>query len=196
MRIVAGRHRGRTLVAPKGQSTRPTADRVREAMFNVVEHAPWSPGLRGARVVDLFAGSGALGLEALSRGAAFCLFVDSDATAREAIDANVAALRLGGESAVDWQDATRLRALAGAAPFDLAILDPPYGQGLRAPALVALAAGGWLASGAIALAEGGAGEADLEVFGYERLDVRDWGAARVSFLRLTAGRTASQCPPA
>lgn len=81
MRIVAGAHRGRSLVAPKGHSTRPTADRARQALFNVLEHAPWSPGLASLRVVDLFAGSGALGLEALSRGAAFCLFADVDRSA-------------------------------------------------------------------------------------------------------------------
>src|SRR5882724_11239047 len=95
MRIVAGTHRGRVLVAPKGHSTRPTADRTRQALFNVLEHAAWSPGLEGRRVIDLFAGSGALGLEALSRGASFCRFVDNDEGAREAIKRNVDGLGVG-----------------------------------------------------------------------------------------------------
>ncbi|HLZ84677.1 MAG TPA: RsmD family RNA methyltransferase [Caulobacteraceae bacterium] len=108
MRIVAGEHRGRPLVAPKGHSTRPTADRARQALFNVLEHAPWSPDLAGLRVLDLFAGSGALGLEALSRGAAVCLFADTDPAAAAAIAANLAALRLEDRASVRRWDATRL----------------------------------------------------------------------------------------
>src|SRR5258708_6454103 len=95
MRIVGGMHRGRALVAPKGQLTRPTADRTRQALFNVLEHAAWAPGIVGRRTVDLFAGAGALGLEALSRGAAWCLSVDSDAGARAATLRNLEVLRLG-----------------------------------------------------------------------------------------------------
>lgn len=124
MRIVAGAHRGRSLVAPKGHSTRPTADRARQALFNVLEHASWgapgSPGLTGLRAIDLFAGSGALGLEALSRGAAFCLFADSDAAAAAAIAANIGALCLEDRSAVRRWDATRLpnrQSLAKSAPL-------------------------------------------------------------------------------
>ena len=108
MRIVAGAHRGRTLVAPKGHSTRPTADRTRQALFNVLEHAPWGGPVEGLRVIDLFAGSGALGLEALSRGAAFCLLVDNDPVAVEAITENAAALRLEDRCAARRLDATRL----------------------------------------------------------------------------------------
>src|SRR5580658_4902154 len=108
MRIVAGAQRGRSLVAPKGHSTRPTADRARQALFNVLEHASWSAGVAGARALDLFAGSGALGLEALSRGAAFCLFVDTDPAAAAAIAANIAALGQEGPSAIRRWDATRL----------------------------------------------------------------------------------------
>ena len=96
MRIVAGTFRGRSLVAPKGQSTRPTSDRARQAVFNILEHAAWSAGVKGMRVIDVFAGSGAMGLEALSRGAAFCLFVDNDVAARIAIDGNIQALGLAG----------------------------------------------------------------------------------------------------
>jgi 16S rRNA (guanine966-N2)-methyltransferase len=108
MRIVAGAHRGRSLVAPKGHSTRPTADRARQALFNVLEHAPWSPGLAGLRALDLFAGSGALGLEALSRGAAFCLFADTDPAAGAAIAANLAALHVQDRAILRRWDVTRL----------------------------------------------------------------------------------------
>src|SRR5271165_6737014 len=129
MRIVAGTFRGRSLVAPKGQSTHPTADRTRQALFNVLEHAPWAPSLDGRRVIDLFAGSGALGLEAMSRGAAYCLFVDRDPAAREAIGANVGTLGLTDRVRIDRRDAATLSARTSAEgpPFDLAFLDPPYG---------------------------------------------------------------------
>ncbi len=174
-------------MAPKGQSTRPTADRTRQALFNVLEHAPWSPGLHGRRVIDLFSGSGALGLEALSRGAAFCLFVETDEAARGAIRANVDALGLFGRTRVHRRDATDLgqKPMGDGPAFDLAFLDPPYRKGLGEQALAALASGGWLAPGAVAVFERGADEPDPVLEGYERLDVRDWGAARVWFLRLS-----------
>ncbi|HYE42706.1 MAG TPA: RsmD family RNA methyltransferase, partial [Caulobacteraceae bacterium] len=108
MRIVAGRFKGRALVAPEGQGTRPTSDRARQAVFNILEHAPWSAGLHDARVIDLFAGSGALGLEALSRGAAFCLFVETDEAARGAIRENMDAFGLFGAARVHRRDATDL----------------------------------------------------------------------------------------
>jgi 16S rRNA (guanine966-N2)-methyltransferase len=184
MRIVAGTFRGRLLVAPKGQSTRPTADRTRQALFNVLEHAPWSPGLDGARVIDLFAGSGALGLEAMSRGARFCLFVDRSQAARMAIAANVGVLNLDGRTRIDGRDAATLgaRTAGDGAPFDLTLLDPPYGQGLAETALAKLAAGGWLAAGAIAVLERGLADPAPTPEGFELLDERAWGAARVSFL--------------
>src|SRR5471032_3293990 len=121
MRIVAGTFRGRSLVAPKGQSTRPTADRTRQALFNVLEHAAWARTLEGRRVLDVFAGSGALGLEAISRGAAFGLFLDRNAAAREAITANVGALNLIDRIRIDRRDATTLgiRTAGDGAPFDL-----------------------------------------------------------------------------
>jgi 16S rRNA (guanine966-N2)-methyltransferase len=186
MRIVAGEHRGRMLVAPKGQSTRPTADRTRQALFNVLEHAAWSPGADGARVLDLFAGSGALGLEALSRGAAFCLFVESDPIAARAISENVESLHLSGRCAVRRDDATKLAAQgAGEAPFDLVFLDPPYARGLVEPALRALLAGGWLAPDALAVIESCASEPERVAPGWFAHDSRIWGAARVSFLGIT-----------
>ena len=185
MRIVAGEFRGKAIKAPAGAATRPTSDRAREAVFNILEHAPWSRGLRGARVIDLFAGSGALGLEALSRGAAFCLFVETDEAARGAIRENVEAMGLFGRSRVHRRDATQLGVRPGAdgPAFDLALLDPPYGKGLGETALARLAEGGWLAAGATAVAERGAGEPPLAAAGYEVLDERRYGAARVWFLR-------------
>lgn len=185
MRIVSGDFRGKTLAAPAGSATRPTSDRARQAIFNILEHAPWSEGVRERRVIDLFAGSGALGFEALSRGAAFCLFVETDEAARGAIRENVDAMSLFGRTRVHRRDATDLGVRPGAdgPAFDLAFLDPPYAKGLGERALARLAEGGWLAPGAIVVFERGAGEPAFAVEGYEALDARDYGAARVHFLK-------------
>jgi 16S rRNA (guanine966-N2)-methyltransferase len=184
MRIVAGTFRARQLVAPKGQSTRPTADRTRQALYNVLEHAPWTIGLRGRRAIDLFAGSGALGLEAISRGAEYCLFLERDQGARAAIAANVGVLNVGERTRIDRRDATTLsgRTTADGAAFDLAFLDPPYGQGLGEAALARLVAGGWLAPDAVAILERGLADPAPTPPGFQLLDERTWGAARVSFL--------------
>lgn len=189
MRIVSGKFRGRTIRAPEGLATRPTSDRARSAVFNILEHAPWSPPLAGARVIDLFAGSGALGLEALSRGAAFCLFVETDAAARGVIRDNLEALGLFGAARIHRRDATDLgpKPAADGGPFTLAFLDPPYAQGLGERALGALAAGNWLAEGAIVVLERGFAEPSVEAPGFEVLDARDYGAARIHFLRLANG---------
>lgn len=188
MRIVSGGLRGRTLITPEGQGTRPTSDRARQAVFNILEHAAWAPELHGARVLDLFAGSGALGFEALSRGAAFCLFVETDEAARGAIRENIDALGLFGATRIHRRDATDLglRPASAGEPFDLAFMDPPYRQGLAERALAGLAEGGWLKPGALVMVERGSDEPDLSAQGYEVLDARDYGAARVSFLRLDA----------
>lgn len=185
MRIVAGAFRGRPLAAPKGPVTRPTADRTRQALFDVLEHAAWSSGLEGRRVLDLFAGSGALGLEALSRGAVFCLFAERAATARAAIQRNITALGVGAQTRIEPVDATRLarRGPSAGSTFEVVFLDPPYGEGLVEAALAALKAGDWLAAGAIVAVETGASEPAVRTPGFERLDERSWGAARVSFLR-------------
>jgi len=185
MRIVSGEFRGKALVTPAGDRTRPTSDRARQAVFNILEHAAWSPGVRDQRVIDLFAGSGALGFEALSRGASFCLFVETDEAARGAIRENVDAMGLFGRTRVHRRDATDLGVRPGAdgPAFGLAFLDPPYGQGLGERALARLAEGGWLAPGAIVMFERGSDEPDFEVEGFEKLDARDYGAARVHFLR-------------
>ena len=143
MRIVGGRLRGRKLAAPSSQAIRPTSDRLRESLFNILAHAYGDP-VTGARVLDLFAGTGALGLEALSRGAAFALFVDDGAEARALIRENVATLGLGGVTRIFRRDATRLGPVHPLAPFSLAFLDPPYGKGLAEQALASAHDGGWL----------------------------------------------------
>ncbi|MDH4385470.1 MAG: 16S rRNA (guanine(966)-N(2))-methyltransferase RsmD [Caulobacter sp.] len=188
MRIVAGTLRGRPIQTPPGQATRPTSDRARQAMFNILEHAPWAPDLKGARVIDLFAGSGALGLEALSRGAAFCLFVETHDAARGAIRDNIEAFELFGVTRIHRRDATDLgvRPASAGPAFDIAFLDAPYHHGLTERALAELLAHGWLAPGAVIVAERGSDEAPLASPGFTALDVRDYGAARVHFLRLAS----------
>jgi 16S rRNA (guanine966-N2)-methyltransferase len=190
VRIVAGRFKGKPLTTPEGEGTRPTSDRARQAVFNILEHAAWSPGLQGLRVIDLFAGSGALGVEALSRGAAFCLFVETDDAARGAIRENLETMTpdgaLFGATRVHRRDATDLGVRPGSAGalFDLVFLDPPYRKGLGERALSGLLDGGWLAPGAIAVWEEAAEQAVSPPDAYELLDDRTYGAACVRFLRL------------
>jgi 16S rRNA (guanine966-N2)-methyltransferase len=185
MRIVAGSLKGRAIVAPEGQNTRPTSDRARQAVFNVLEHASWAEPLHGARVIDLYAGSGALGFEAVSRGAAFCLFVEIEDDARGAIRENADAYGLMGRTRVHRRSATDLGVRPGSAgeAFDIAFLDPPYARGLGEQTLARLLEGNWLKPGAIVVFERGSDEPDIDTPGYERLDARDYGAARVLFLR-------------
>ncbi len=184
MRIIAGTYKGRALTAPPGDATRPTSDRARESVFNVLAHADWAPDIGGARVIDLFAGSGALGLEAMSRGAAFCLFVETGAAARGAIRDNIESLGLFGSTRLHRRSATDLgeKPAGVGAPFDLVFLDPPYRQDLIAPALTGLVDGHWLNAGAIAIAEMASDERPF-LDGWDVLDERDYGAARVQFLR-------------
>ena len=187
MRVIAGTYRSRQLTAPRGTATRPTSDRARQVLFDVIAHAAWAPDLDGAKVIDLFAGSGGLGFEALSRGAVYCLFVETDEQARGAIRENMDALGLFGETRVHRRDAADLGVCHSSAggPFDLAFLDPPYRKGLGERALAELLNGGWLRPGALIVFERGADEPDPEVEGYELIDARVWGAARVLFLRQT-----------
>lgn len=152
MRVVGGRLRGRTLAGPKSSAIRPTADRLRELLFNILVHAYDDP-INGARVLDLFAGTGALGIEALSRGASFTLFVDDCAQARALLRENVTALGLGGVTRIFRRDATKLGAAHPVEPFSLAFVDPPYGQGLADAALVSARDGGWLAPEALIVVE-------------------------------------------
>jgi 16S rRNA (guanine966-N2)-methyltransferase len=145
MRVVSGQYRGKAIATPPGDTTRPTSDRARQAVFNILEHAAWAPELRGARVIDLFAGSGALGLEAMSRGAAFCLFVETDDAARGAIRENMEAFGLFGQAGCTGATPpTWARPGSIGAPFDIAFLDPPYAKGLGEKALDACSpATGW-----------------------------------------------------
>src|SRR6516162_2948431 len=152
MRIVGGRLGGRALAAPKSQNVRPTSDRLREAVFNILAHRYDDP-VAGACVLDLFAGTGALGLEAMSRGAAFALFVDDGAEARALLRQNVEALGLGGVTRIFRRDATRLGAAHPVEPFSLAFLDPPYRHGLAERSLASLQAGGWLTPDALVVVE-------------------------------------------
>jgi 16S rRNA (guanine966-N2)-methyltransferase len=186
MRIVGGRHRGRRLAAPGGRGIRPTADRVREAVFNLLAHGVQAVDLTDAAVVDVFAGSGALGLEALSRGAARAAFIDSDSRAIACIRRNAAALGEGRNVALLRLDAGRLPPppLTAGAPARLALLDPPYESGLAAPALAGLAGRGWIAEGSVAVVELGARERFEAPPAFTVLDERTYGAARVVFVVL------------
>jgi 16S rRNA (guanine966-N2)-methyltransferase len=189
MRIVAGRHRGRRLVAPEGLAVRPTGDRAREALFDILASGRLTGGesaLAGAVVLDAFAGSGALGLEALSRGAAHVVFMENHAPALAALERNIEALDEGERSEVLRADVLRPPRPSGPARNSgctLALLDPPYNQGLAAPALSALTAGGWLVPGALASVELMAGEPFEPPDGFTRLDSRKYGKARIEILR-------------
>jgi 16S rRNA (guanine966-N2)-methyltransferase len=182
MRIVGGRLRGRALAAPKSRAIRPTADRLRESLFNILAHAYADP-VTGARVLDLFAGTGALGLEALSRGAAFALFVDDAAEARALLRENIAALGLAGVTRVFRRDAAKLGAAHPLAPFSLAFLDPPYGQGLAEQALAGAHTGGWLAKDALVVVEEAAKAGFAAPKGFDELERRDYDDSAFIVLR-------------
>ena len=183
MRIVAGSHRGRRLKTPAGDALRPTRDRIREALFNLLAHNKWrdAPLPEGAAVIDGFAGTGALGLEALSRGAAHVVFLENDREALNLLRENVALFDAADRITILNCDATRPGRARRAC--ELALLDPPYGGGLAEPALEALARGGWLAVGALAAVELAAKEPFTPPSGYEPLDERRYGATRLVFLR-------------
>jgi 16S rRNA (guanine966-N2)-methyltransferase len=185
LRIIGGKHRGRAIAAPEGQATRPTASRARESLFNILAHASWredgtSP-LIDARVLDAFAGSGALGLEALSRGAAHATFLDNDASAIRLIGENVRKLGEAGSAKVVRADATRPP--PGPEPCDLVFLDPPYRSGEAAPALAALAGAGWVAPDAVVTVELAHNEDMVLPAGFEAIDERRYGAAKIVILR-------------
>ena len=186
MRITGGRLRGRTLVAPANQRIRPTSDKVRQAIFNILAHNDFGFGfaLESARVADLFAGTGAMGIEAISRGARFCLFVEEAAESRALIRKNVEALELTGVTKIWRRDATALGPMpAGSGgPFDLVFLDPPYRKNLIPPALASLLAGGWLSENALLVAEMAEDERLGEMPNVEAVDERVYGDARVMVL--------------
>ena len=185
MRIVGGRLRGRALAAPKSPAIRPSADRLRESLFNILVHAYGDP-VSGARVLDLFAGTGALGLEALSRGASFALFIDDGAEARALLRENVAALGLGGVSRIFRRDATKLGSAHPLPPFSLAFLDPPYGQGLAEAALESARAGGWFTPGALIVVEEAADAGFKSPKSFDECERRRYDDTEFTFLRLGA----------
>jgi 16S rRNA (guanine966-N2)-methyltransferase len=185
LKIVGGKHRGRALMTPEGGATRPTASRAREALFNILVHAKWredgtSPLLE-ARVLDAFAGTGALGLEALSRGAAHVTFLDNDAMAIRLIGENLRKLGETAAAKVVRGDATRPP--PGRDPCDLVFLDPPYRSGHAAPALAALAQAGWVAPGAVVTVELAHNEDIVPPAGFAAIDERRYGAAKIVILR-------------
>jgi 16S rRNA (guanine966-N2)-methyltransferase len=182
LRIVGGRLRGRTLTGPKSDAIRPTSDRLRESLFNVLAHA-YDDACENARVVDLFAGTGALAFEALSRGATYAAFVDQSAEARGLIRGNVEALGLSGVTSLLKRDATKLGQVAPFEPFTLMFCDPPYRKGLAERALVSARDGGWLAPGALAVVEEAA---DIEVAlptGFVLVERREVGDTQLLFVR-------------
>jgi 16S rRNA (guanine966-N2)-methyltransferase len=186
MRIVGGRLGGRTLAAPKSLDVRPTSDRLREAIFNILAHRYDDP-VAGARVLDLFAGTGALGLEAMSRGAAFALFVDDGAEARALIRQNVEALGLGGVTRIFRRDATHLGAAHPNQPFGLVFMDPPYRKGLAEASLASLRDGGWLAPDALVVVEDAADAGFTAPQGYAETERRRYDDTEFTFLRADGG---------
>ena len=183
MRIVGGRLRGRALVALSDLAIRPTSDRVREAVFNILAHGAAAVEMEGARVIDLFAGTGALALEAVSRGAAYALLVEDSAEARGLIRENIEALGLTGCTRIFRRDATDLGPAGNIAPFGLAFLDPPYGKGLADKALLALINGGWLRPGAGVVVEENEGVEVAVPAVLTILDRRIYGDTQIMFLR-------------
>ncbi|MGA2055104.1 MAG: 16S rRNA (guanine(966)-N(2))-methyltransferase RsmD [Bradyrhizobium sp.] len=183
MRVVGGRLKGRNLASPASREIRPTADRLRESIFNILIHAYDDP-IADARVLDLFAGTGALGIEAISRGAKFALFVDNGAEARALMRDNVEALGLGGVTKVYRRDAANLGPAHPMEPFSLVFLDPPYGKGLADKALVSLRDGGWLMPGALLVVEEAKAAAFNAGEGFAELERRAYDDTEFVFLRL------------
>jgi 16S rRNA (guanine966-N2)-methyltransferase len=182
MRVVGGRLRGRNLASPASRDIRPTADRLRESVFNILIHAYDDP-IESARVLDLFAGTGALGIEAVSRGAKFTLFVDNGTEARALLRSNIEALGLGGVTKVYRRDATDLGPAHPVEPFSLVFLDPPYGKGLAEKALASLRDGLWLTPGALLVVEETTAAGFIAPQGFEELERRAYDDTEFVFLR-------------
>lgn len=183
MRIVAGRNRGRPLLAPPGDTVRPTSDRARESLFNILAHRGEGgvPAFLDAAVLDAFAGTGALGLEALSRGAKRAFFIENDTGARACLRRNIETLGEAARAHILPADA--VKPPRATASCGLVFLDPPYGKGLAIPALAALAAAGWIAPGAVCAVEIGAKEQFSAPSGFTIADKRRYGAARLVILK-------------
>jgi 16S rRNA (guanine966-N2)-methyltransferase len=189
MRIVAGKHRGRRIAAPPGDAVRPTSERARQALFNILAHGRFGPTpiYGDVRVLDVFAGTGAFGLEALSRGARFATFIEQDRDAREALAANIKSLGEGARTRLLAGDATSPPRADG--PYDLVFLDPPYRSGLAATALEALSRTGWLGPEVLVIVELAAREDFEPPALFEVLEERRYGAGRLLFLRPAASST-------
>jgi 16S rRNA (guanine966-N2)-methyltransferase len=183
VRIIGGKFRGQTLAATPGRDTRPTSDRVREAIFNILSHGAAAVAIEDARVLDLFAGTGALGLEALSRGARFCQFIDDRAEARAVIRRNADALGVIGQCKIWRRDATRLGPCAPQPPYEIAFIDPPYGKSFGEKALRSLVDGGWLAKDATAVLEESTRSEIGMPEGMRQVDERVYGDTKVLFMK-------------
>jgi len=181
MRIVGGEFRGRSLATPRTHDIRPTTDRTREAVFNVLTHR-FGDRVKGARVLDLFAGTGALGLEAMSRGASHCMFIEESAEGRGLIRSNVETFGLTGRTKIFRRDATKLGDAGNIQPFGLLFADPPYGNGFGEQALRSAGSGGWLLTGALCVIEESASVPFGPVEGFEVLDERGYGETVIRFL--------------
>ena len=182
MRIVGGDFRGRPLATPKSHDIRPTTDRTRESLFNILNHA-YPEALDGTRVLDCFAGTGAVGLEALSRGASAALFVETSVEGRGLLRTNIETLGLQGRARILRRDAATLGPVGTMQPFDLLFADPPYGQGLGEKAFAAASAGGWLADGALAILEERANVEPDVGYPFRKLETREFGDTRMHFYR-------------
>lgn len=191
MRVTAGRFGGRALAAPGDARVRPTSDKVRQAVFNILAHKDFSVGfaLEGARAIDLFAGTGAMGIEALSRGSRYCLFIDDHAESRALIRQNVEVFGLTGITKIWRRDATDLGPNSMNESFDLAFLDPPYRKNLVPLALTSLHDGGWLSPNAIIVTETAEDEIIPPTDGFTLLEDRVYGDTRATIMR--ANRQAS-----
>jgi 16S rRNA (guanine966-N2)-methyltransferase len=184
MRVVGGRLRSRPIAGPRSDSVRPTSDRLREALFNILTHSYGDP-VAGARVLDLFAGTGALGIEAISRGADYALFVDEGVEARALLRDNVESLGLGGVARIFRRDASRLGPAHPLDPFSLVFLDPPYGKGLAEKSLISARDGGWLMPEALLVVEEAADAGFKAPDGFAELERRRYDDTEFTFVRLS-----------
>lgn len=195
MRIVGGEFRGRSLAAPRTQSIRPTTDRSRESLFNILSHA-YPDVLDGTRVLDLFAGTGALGLEALSRGCRTALFVESGVEGRGVIQKNIESFGLQGRARLFRRDATKLGPSGTMGQFDLVFADPPYGKGLGENALASAATGGWISPGAVIILEEEEAARPDPGPEFDLLETRAFGDTVMRFFRYGAAGLSHERPGA
>ena len=188
MRIVAGKFKGREIKGPVSDATRPTSDRVRESLFNILAHGIEGFSIEGARVLDLFAGTGALGLEAISRGAKYCCFVEEDAGARGVIRTNADACGVIGQTRIWRRDATDLGPCAPQSPYDLIFVDPPYAKGFSEKTLATIIQGGWLADNGVVVLEESAKIIIADISGFVALNMREYGDTQIVFYGLSTRR--------